>query len=1370
MSTRRAILPTPSSVSGSRGGVRRWCSVAILAAVASIGGAQPVPSTGDLLSLYAPAVLARGRSVTGISVPVAHALNPALTGADERLSFDFGYTALAPTRSGEKGLGNVVNAAATIPTRIGVWGFSAHYFGSELPALHVGPLGALHASFAKELYPQVYLGAGLGVQVGEDPLAPKGEQEWAWGGGLDLGFLHRPGQLGPIKDLAWGVTMRGIGKGITEPLDGYRVYAPAFTPAIGVSLTPLHTRDIAFSTGVDLWAPTFQSLRGEVAAALSISDFLRIFGYYPFALVGHRPDDEEFSPRFGFSFKFGFGLPETMRLVGYGERDFSRGEIAIHTAAAPLRDQIWGLGLGTTVSLGIIDEDPPEVSIDSDDVEYRSPNLDGVQDDLTLPISITDRGLVAGYLLMVEDEAGNLVRTIRNKDGGVEPGGVEGAVGRLLATKEQIDIPETLRWDGRSSGGQVVDDGAYHYYLEAWDDSGNRARSALRTVVIDTEPPRASLRATDLVFSPNDDGNKDTIAIQQEFSPEDQWQAKLVDPAGITVIAYDWAVDPPATLVWDGRRDDGTLAADGVYTYQLLGTDRAGNSAEVRLPNIIINTAATPIAVRATDSDISPNDDGQDDSARYLLEVPVTAGVERWELAVRNPSGQVVRLYSGAAPVPDEVTFDGRDDAGRALPEGIYQAQLDLTYENGNRPSAVAPELLIDLTAPAATVKASLAVFSPDGDGNKDTVTIFQETFDEALWTGVVSAANGDEVRTLTWRGTPEGTFTWDGRRTDGLPASDGTYYYLLEARDSAGNVGRSNAVELTIDTADTPVFLATNATHFSPNADGVADHIKLLPRLEDTEGVERWTLLVEAGRGAGDSGGPVRSLADRGSVPEQIIWDGLDDSGNRSPDGNYFATLQVFYVKGNDPDASSPSFVLDTGYPEAELTADSLLLSPDGDGQRDEIFIDQSSTPEDTWEGEIAGENGQVVRTFFWKGELDAFSWDGTDENGNLVADGFYTYRVTGRDFAGNAATAVLEGIEVDSRPTTLFATIDTEGFSPNGDNVRDTQAVGIVLGLADGVQSWEIEFAHAERGVQRAMGGTGAVPERVVWDGLTDSGAGAPEGAYNAEVSVSYAKGNRPTARTAAFQLDRTAPRITLDLSPQPFSPDNDGVDDELAMSIEVEDISPLSGWSMTITDPQGALFATFSGRGAPSSEIIWDGLSDNGELVQSALDYPVALAVSDALGNTAIVNDAIAVDVLVIRDGDKLKIRVASITFPPNSADLSLVSGRAAELNARTIVRLGEIFTKNRSYTILIEGHANSVLYADPEAAAREQRDTLLPLSAARAEAVRRELVALGVSVQRISTDGVGGANPVVPFSDEQNRWKNRRVEFILTGRGS
>jgi len=40
-----------------------------------------------------------------------------------------------------------------------------------------------------------------------------------------------------------------------------------------------------------------------------------------------------------------------------------------------------------------------------------------------------------------------------------------------------------------------------------------------------------------------------------------------------------------------------------------------------------------------------------------------------------------------------------------------------------------------------------------------------------------------------------------------------------------------------------------------------------------------------------------------------------------------------------------------------------------------------------------------------------------------------------------------------------------------------------------------------------------------------------------------------------------------------------------------------------------------------------------------------------------------------------------------------------------------------------------------------------------------------VAEGIDEERISVLGLGGSSPIIPFSDKQNRWENRRVEFIL-----
>ena len=68
-------------------------------------------------------------------------------------------------------------------------------------------------------------------------------------------------------------------------------------------------------------------------------------------------------------------------------------------------------------------------------------------------------------------------------------------------------------------------------------------------------------------------------------------------------------------------------------------------------------------------------------------------------------------------------------------------------------------------------------------------------------------------------------------------------------------------------------------------------------------------------------------------------------------------------------------------------------------------------------------------------------------------------------------------------------------------------------------------------------------------------------------------------------------------------------------------------------------------------------------------------------------------------------------------------------------------------------------------NPTGAKKEQDEELLPLSKSRADAIRTALIAEGIEARRITTEGKGGAEPVVAFSDRDNWWKNRRVEFIL-----
>jgi len=55
--------------------------------------------------------------------------------------------------------------------------------------------------------------------------------------------------------------------------------------------------------------------------------------------------------------------------------------------------------------------------------------------------------------------------------------------------------------------------------------------------------------------------------------------------------------------------------------------------------------------------------------------------------------------------------------------------------------------------------------------------------------------------------------------------------------------------------------------------------------------------------------------------------------------------------------------------------------------------------------------------------------------------------------------------------------------------------------------------------------------------------------------------------------------------------------------------------------------------------------------------------------------------------------------------------------------------------------------------------------IELSSQRAEIVMRELISNGVAPERLSTAGFGSAKPVAENTSEENRAKNRRVEFYM-----
>ncbi len=920
------------------------------------------PSGGELTpSWYSPLFMGGGYSILNTAVPASDALNPAASAARQRFTLDLSYGALFGNAA-QPGTGSIINLGASIPSAAGVFGAGMRYVNAP-PGFTALPLGSsfdLRGSFAKELGEKLIVGLGLSARFGSRVSTMDSSI------GADLGFIAKLGDKGFFKNMRWGMVAAGLGKWYA-PGDGTSAtgniniaFPSPFTLRGAAGFDIIDTKAFRLSATADASLPIFQNIILDMglearildAVSLSLGEGLNLREF-----IGGNY--QSFVPRMGVR----ASIPITTSKKGdsfLSKQGWEKSELEPIIAFQPLYQDIWALGLGISLPLGMRDKSPPKIVVEapkSDFPEiYLSPNSDGAQDELILPISLSDQRYVKSYNLKILDSSGHVVREINNKEDRPENTGLKKVIDQVFSTKKGIQVPPSLSWDGRSDSGALVPDGSYSVVLEAMDDNGNLGTSSPNAIVIDAKAPEISLPAVSdpsaLIFSPDGDGNKEEIVIPATGSQEDLWKVEVLDASGKVVRSLDIKDAPLGNLVWDGKDASGQKVADGVYAISVSSSDRAKNVSSQTLSNIVV-------------------------------------------------------------------------------------------------------------------------------------------------------------------------------------------------------------------DTAETSVYATASALGFSPNGDGAFDELTYNLIVRNTDGISGWKFII-------------------------------DDMSD-----------------------------------------------------------------------------GKTIRTI--------------------------------------------------------------EGKGPS-------------------------------------------VPEKLIWDGKSDSGS-VKDGLYKGSLTVFYAKGSQPQAQTSVVRIDREAPAISLDIAPNPFSPDNDGEDDEVTIGIDIREVSGIANWKLEIFEAavsdsakSGAsrLFTSYAGEGKPALSISWNGKSQKGELVEAATDYPCLFSAEDSVGNKTQVKGLIPVDILVIRDGDRLKIKVPSIVFRPDFDDFKELPPEKVANNEKVLKRIAQILNKYKSYMVRVEGHANSIGKINgfaQDIIDKEEQNSVLPLSKKRADAVKSFLVKYKVDASRLSTLGLGSSESVVDPTDADNRWKNRRVEFIL-----
>ena len=310
--------------------------------------------------------------------------------------------------------------------------------------------------------------------------------------------------------------------------------------------------------------------------------------------------------------------------------------------------------------------------------------------------------------------------------------------------------------------------------------------------------------------------------------------------------------------------------------------------------------------------------------------------------------------------------------------------------------------------------------------------------------------------------------------------------------------------------TANTASGLASRA--FSPDGDGYKDTLRLSwVNARDLDGLE--LRLIDPD---GTVAGVVPLSAGRWTAgAHTFAWDGYA-GGSRLPNGQYLLAL---VGSANGTVYSNPSQTLiraaqldaygiriDTTSPTLTTSASPTAISPNGDGSADSTALKWSSTESLTGGVKIL-KGSTVVRSWTVSGKSSgAITWTGKNDAGASVADGAYTFRVHGRDRAGNPVVRDFD-LKIDRTLRDVGRT-PSRFYPQDGDGLKRSTRVSYTLTRSARATLEILHGGTVVRTVYRDRS-LAAGPYGWTWNGRNAAGDYVSRGSYTLRLTATSTVG---------------------------------------------------------------------------------------------------------------------------------------------------------------------------------------------------------------------------------------------------------------------
>ena len=180
--------------------------------------------------------------------------------------------------------------------------------------------------------------------------------------------------------------------------------------------------------------------------------------------------------------------------------------------------------------------------------------------------------------------------------------------------------------------------------------------------------------------------------------------------------------------------------------------------------------------------------------------------IARLSMRIRRNDRLDLDILAGGVPIRNlardleakkgrvRVRWNGRDDAGRIVPDGSYRLRVHL--RDDDRTVVIPRTVRVDTESPDFEVLGvDRQVFSPDDDGRGDSIRIGYDSSEDGA---AVVFVNGRLAAEGAFKPAGEADIAWDGQ-VDGRAVRAGDYTLFLRVRDAAGNLSAPGKVAVAV-------------------------------------------------------------------------------------------------------------------------------------------------------------------------------------------------------------------------------------------------------------------------------------------------------------------------------------------------------------------------------------------------------------------------------------------------------------------------------------------------------------------------------------------------------------------------------------------